>query len=158
MLQIEREKSFKAENVLSLRRKVTQSQANEEMNKIAKYLKENSLKQTGPIITATFAIDSGLSEPLIDMEILVPIDKKISSPVEYKFKDIFHIKHAVHAKHVGTPATLHKTYNDLFTYIKENNLQQITTAYNVYIKNIESRQPADNLNIDVYIGVNPSVL
>ncbi len=158
MVQIEREKSYKAENVLSLRRKITQSQANEEMNKIAKYLGENNLKQTGPIITATFAIDSGFSEPLMDMEILVPIDKKISTSTEYKFKDIFHIKHAIHAKHVGSPSTLHNTYNDLFSYIKENNLQQITTAYNVYIKNIHSKLPEDNLNIDVFIGINPSVL
>ncbi len=158
MVQIENEKSFKAENVLSLRKKITKSQANDEMNKIARYLGENNLKQTGPIITATFAIDPGLSEPLMDMEILVPVDRKINSSTAYKFKDKFHLQHAIHAKHIGTPATLHKTYNALFSYIKENNLQQITTAYNVYIKNIESKLPEDNLNIDVYIGVNPSVL
>lgn len=158
MAQIEESKSFKAENLLSLRKKITQSQANEEMNKIAAFLESKGIKQSGPVITATFAVDKESDEPLIDMEILVPLDMKTDLPQEYRFKEIIHIVNAVHATHRGSPDTLYNTYNDLFTYMKDNNLQQITAVYNAYIKGHSSIDTPDNLMIDVYIGVNPSIL
>lgn len=154
MSQIEQNKSFMAQNVLSLHKKVTQAQANEEMNKIAKFLEKKNIKQNGPVITATFAIDNERDNPLLDMEILVPMDRKAELPEEYGFKNIFHIVNAVHAKHTGNPAALQDTYNELLAYIKKNNLQQITAFYNVYTK----KDASEALNIDVYIGINPSTL
>ncbi len=158
MSQIEKSKSFKAKNLLSLRKKITQSQANEEMNKIAAFLEGNGIKQSGPVITATFAVDKETDDPLIDMEILVPMDRKTNLPEEYSYKEVIHIVNAVHATHRGRPDTLYSTYNDLFKYIKENNLQQITAVYNAYIKDHSPMDTSDNLIIDVYIGVNPSIL
>lgn len=156
MIKIECNKSFIAKNVLSLRKKVTQSEANEEMNKIAKFLEEKNIKQNGPVITATFAIEAKGDNTFLDMEILVPMDRKVDLPDEYTFKSVFHIVNAVHAKHLGSPAALPDTYNELFAYIKKNNLQQITAIYNAYIKNLG--ETSDALNIDVYIGINPSIL
>lgn len=158
MLQIERNKSFMAKNVLSLRKKVTQAQANDEMSKIAKLLEEKNVKQNGPVITATFDVDTEKVPPLLDMEILVPMDRQVNLPEGYRFKNIFHIVGAVHAKHSGSPAALPDTYNELLAYIKKNNLQQITAIYNVYTKSAAEREASEALDIDVYIGVNPSIL
>lgn len=158
MTQIENGKSFRVNNVLSLRKKITQAQANEEMNKIANFLESQGIKQNGPVITATFDVNTENGDPLMDMEILIPMDRKIDLPEEYRFKEVFHIAHAIYTKHSGNPAMLHNTYNDLFTYIKNNNLQQITAVYHAYIKGLSPKSPGDDLNIDVYIGVNPSTL
>lgn len=158
MAQVERDKDFRANNVLSLRKKITQSEANQEMDKIARYLADEGIRQSGPIITATFNVDTEGEEPLMDMEILVPLDKKTDLPEEYRLKENFHIAYAVYAQHKGNPSSLHDTYNNLFTYLKENDLQQITAVYNAYVKGMSSGSPNNDLIIDVYVGVNPSTL
>jgi len=158
MVPVESNKNFSVNNVLSFRKKITQDQANEEMKKIAKFLESQDIKQSGPVITATFDVDTDNGDPLMDMEILIPMDRKIDLPEDYRFKEIFHIAHAVCAKHSGAPSSLHSTYTDLFTYLKNNNLQPITAVYNAYVKGLSSGSPEDDMNIDVYIGVNPSTL
>lgn len=158
MGQVERDKDFQANNVLSLRKKITQFEANQEMNRIARYLADQGIRQSGPIITATFSVDTAGEDPLMDMEILVPLDRKTDLPEEYRLKESFHIAHAVYAQHKGNPSTLHETYNDLFTYLKQNNLQQITAVYNAYVKGISSGASNSDLIIDVYVGINPSTL
>ena len=77
MIELGRE--LRIENVLSLRKKVVQNELNTEMGKIVKFLSDNSLRKVGPIITATFAVEAVNGQPLLDMEILVPIDKTIEA-------------------------------------------------------------------------------
>ena len=76
---IEQGRELRIENVLSLRKKVVQNELNNEMAKIGIFLNDNSLKKVGPIVTATFAVDAVNGQPLLDMEILVPIDKTIEA-------------------------------------------------------------------------------
>ena len=46
----------------------------------------------------------------------------------------------------------------MLEYIKENNLQQITTGNNVTVKDITPDLSMDEVVIDVYIGVSENVL
>ncbi|MBZ4647229.1 MAG: hypothetical protein PWR27_1951 [Petroclostridium sp.] len=155
---IERDKSLRLENVLSLRKKMTQQEVQQEMMKIGKFLQDNGIRKTGPVVTATFAVETDNEQPLMDMEILVPIDRKAELPEGYRLKEVFHLLHAVYARHEGNPNMLQNTYNEMLAYIQQNNLQQITAGYNVNIKEPKSAQELDDMVIDVYIGVNPSIL
>ncbi len=151
-------KELKVENVLSLRKRMTQEEINTEMGKIGKFLQDNEIKKAGSIVTATFAIEENSGQPLMDMEILVPIDKKFDFPGEYIFKPLFHIFDAIYARHEGNPATLQNTYNEILEYIQQNKLQQITAGYNVQVKDFLPGMTADEIVIDVYIGVSRNVL
>lgn len=153
-------KELKVENVLSLRKRMTQEEINIEMGKIGKFLQDNEIKKVGSIITATFAIEENCGRHLMDMEILVPIDKikEFDFPGEYIFKPLFHIFDAVYARHEGNPATLQNTYNEILDFIQQNKLQQVTAGYNVQVKDFLPGMTADEIVIDVYIGVSRNVL
>ncbi|RJE89061.1 AraC family transcriptional regulator [Paenibacillus sp. 1011MAR3C5] len=155
---VETGREFKIENVLSLRKKMTQQEIQQEMMNIGKLLEQNGLKKNGPIVTATFTIEQSNEQQLLDMEILVPLDKPAKLHGIYKFKDVFHLVNAVYARHEGNPNTLQNTYNEIDQYTRENALQLITVAYNVNIVELHPGQSMDDMIVDVYIGVNPSIL
>jgi effector-binding domain-containing protein len=155
MLIANTEQKFK--NLLSLRKKMTQQDLQTEIIKIQKYLQIKSLNKIGPLITATFAVDQAIT-PVMDMEILIPIDKEFLSEGEYKFKKEFHMINALKIEHHGNPIQLQNTYNELNKYILENNLQPITAAYNVTVRDAMDISEIDNVQIDIYIGINPNIL
>lgn len=152
---VQRGKELKMENVLSLRKKMTQEEMQKEMAKIGQFFEANGIKKSGYITTTTYSIDS---DGTLDMEILVPMDKLVDLPSEYRLKSVFKLVNAVYARHEGNPANLQNVYNEMLAYIKENNLQQITTGYNVTLKDITPDMSMDEVVIDVYIGVSENVL
>ncbi|PYG86626.1 effector-binding domain-containing protein [Ruminiclostridium sufflavum DSM 19573] len=158
MILIEAGKEIRLENVLSLRKKMTQEEINSEMLKIGNVLQDNGAKKAGPVVTATFAIETLNGQSVLDMEILIPLDKKIAVSDEYTQKPVFHIVNALYARHEGNPSTLQNTYNDMLAYINHNKLQQITAGYNVQVKDVLPGMTPDEMTIDVYIGITPNIL
>jgi len=86
------------------------------------------------------------------------MDKRVELEGEYRVKDLFHLVNAVYARHEGNPATLQGTYNEMMAYMQKNQLQQITVGYNVNVKDMLPGMSIDELVMDVYIGVNLSML
>lgn len=160
MLNIETGKELKLDNIVSLRKKMTQEEVQKEMIKIGMFLNENNLKKNGPVITATFNVEMNVGQAIMDMEILIPVDREVelSNISKYKFKKIFHLVNAVYARHIGNPMLLQNTYNEIMDYINKNNLQPITAGYNVTISDIREGQALDDFIIDVYLGVSPNKL
>ncbi len=150
MAVIEIGKRLELKNVLSLRKKMTQEDMQKEMAKIGQFFEANGIKKSGYIATTTYSIDS---DGTLDMEILVPMDKIVELPSEYKLKPVFRLVNAVYVRHEGNPSNLQNVYNEMMAYIKENNLQQITTGYNVTVKDFRP-----DTSIDVYMGVSENVL
>jgi len=155
---IEANKELKLNNILSLRKRMKQEEVEKEMHKITRYMQENGLKKAGPLITTTFSIENANGEQILDMEILVPVSKGIKLLGEYQFKEEFRLLNAVYARHEGNPYNLQETYNKLMEYIQKNNLVQITSAYNVNIKQPSLVENIEDTIIDVYIGVSPNML
>ncbi|NLM98352.1 MAG: AraC family transcriptional regulator [Halanaerobiaceae bacterium] len=151
-------KELKMDNILSLRKKLKQNELSDEINMIHNYLAENRIKRAGPLVTAIFNVEQVNGEQIIDIEILAPMDKKNGLPEKYNFKEKFYLTNAVYARHEWNPAFLQETYNKLIKYINDNNLQQITPAYNVYINEFSSINDLDEMIIDIYIGINPNIL
>lgn len=155
---IEQGKEIRLENVLFLRKRIPQNKLNEEIQNIGLYLNNNSLKRAGPVVTATFSSEIEDEQQVFDMEILIPVNRMFESTGEYGFKKVFHLVNAVYAQHKGNPSLLQNTYNQIISYIQENKLQQITAAYNVNLNELQPGQSIDDLKVDIYIGVNPSIL
>lgn len=89
------QKDYRLRNVITLRKKMTSKQVVFEIIKLKKFLKDNNLKQYGAITTVTFSIEMYNGLPLIDMEILVPLSKRVTTSGDYVFKPIFHMVNAV---------------------------------------------------------------
>jgi len=155
MTVIQTGKELKMENVLSLRKKMRQEEVQQEMIKIGRFFEANGIKKSGNIATTTYSIDP---DGTLDIEILIPMDKSVDLPSEYKLKPVFKLVNAVYARHEGNPANLQNVYNEMLAYIKEKNLQQITTGYNVTVKDITPGMSIDEVVIDVYIGVSENIL
>jgi effector-binding domain-containing protein len=129
MLKIEEGKELKMENVLSFRKKMTQPEVQKEMTKVGRFLQDKGVKKKGPLVTTTYAIKEIDGQPMLDMEILIPMDKEIKLVGEYNFKKVIHLLNAVYTRYKGNPQQLDNVYKELMKYINEHNLQQITSGY-----------------------------
>lgn len=158
MQSINRKTELKFENLLSLKGKIRQSDIPDEMMKIGKYLRKKGIRKKGPIITTTFDMEMVDEEPILDMEILVPLNKHLELDEGYKLKKTFNLVNAVSIRHEGDPNQLQDAYNRLLSYIETNRLQRITPVYNVYVNDLTAEQSLEEMIIDVYIGINPSIL
>lgn len=155
---IESGKSIRFENLLSLRKKVTQEELNGQMMKIGQFLKEKNLKKNGPIINTTFAVEMKDNKQILDTELSIPVDREIELPAEYTFKKVFNLVNAICIRHTGNPMTLQNTYNDLNKFLTENKLQPITPAYNVTVNDVTDTAKIDEAIVDIYLGVNPNMI
>ena len=125
---------------------------------IENIIEKNQAKKIGAPVSATYAVEVGADGPIMDCEILVPLDKKFDVPSGFVFKDRFLLTNAVMITHVGNPTKIQGTVDELNRYIEEKKLRPITTGYNV--SRIEAKSPADidNMEIDIYVGISPNIL
>ena len=150
--------TLEMKNVLSYRTKATQQQLAQSSKEIEELLKNNGAKRNGSSVTATFAVDTTGAEPMLDIEILIPIDKNISVPAPYTIKPLFRLKNAVKIRHYGNPALLQNTANELMEHIKDKGLMPITAGYNVTVQEPSSPTDIDSLIVDIYVGVCDNIL
>lgn len=155
MIVIESNKELRLENVLSLRKKMTQTEINEEIININRFFESRGIEKQGPFMTTTYAIEQN---NLFDMEILVPMNKAVELPQKYVFKPVFKLVNAIYVRHKGNPSLLQTVYNEIYAYIHNNKLQPITPAYNVTVKEITPGMNMDDVVIDIYIGISPNIL
>lgn len=152
MAEILKNQLLEIENILSFRGKVSITDIEQLGKEMEKKVNEFGAKRIGNPITATYGIEGNL----MDIEILLPIDRKIENSDKYIYKEKVKIVNALVAKHHGNPAELQNTCNELNQYIMENRLTPITVGYNVTRK----VNPADiqDTEIDVYVGISPNIL
>ena len=155
-MEIKENQDLIMENVLSFRGKVTQQQMQEEMVKIGQVFHNLSVKKDGPITIATYAVEQAGNEQVMDIEILIPLDRDVALPNEYTFKPIIKIVNALCIRHEGHPGKLQDTINILNTYILEHRKQVLTATYNVTVRDAMSQEELEDMVIDVYVGCNPN--
>ncbi len=127
-----------------------------EVEKIGKELEEIITKSGAKKVGNPISVTYGVEGEMMDMEILIPIDKKIENIEHYFFKEKIKIVNALLVKHKGNPMMLQNTFNEVNHYIVENNLTPITPGYNV-TKTIDPIN-MENTEIYVYIGISPNIL
>ena len=95
---------------------------------------------------------------MLDVEILIPLDKEISVSAPYMIKPVFRLRNAVKIRHKGNPALMQNTANELMEYIKNKGLMPITAGYNVTVQEPTSPTDVDSLIVDIYVGVSDNIL
>lgn len=158
MHEISEGNTLEMHNVISYRSKITQQQMTQVINEINDIISENKAVKTGIPVSATFSVDINSTQPLMDVEILVPLDKKISVPYGYTFKPVFRLKNAVRVRHTGNPSLLQESADELMKYIAENQLMPVTSGYNVTVHEPEGNNDKDNFIMDIYVGVCDNIL
>ena len=68
---IQQNKQLRMENILSLRKKATQIQMQQEMTRIGEILTKEGIKKNESVVTATFSVEMQGGQELMDIEILV---------------------------------------------------------------------------------------
>lgn len=152
MLEIKENQELNVNNLLSYRGKVRQREIENIGKEMEIYIQNVGAKRVGNPINATYAVDGDI----IDVELIIPIDRSISSTEKFVFKNKIKIVNAVVASYKGHPMGLQDVCNQLNQYIMEHKLQPITAGYNVTNK-IDMSNP-ENTEIDVYVGISPNIL
>lgn len=152
MLEIKENQELDILNLLSYRGKVSQAEFESIGKEMEKYIQETGAKRAGNPITATYAVEG----EIVDMEILIPIDKKIEAIGKFAFKNQIKITNAVVASYTGHPMGLQDACMQLNQYIMDNKLQPLTVGYNV-TKKTDMLSP-EQTEIDVYVGINQNIL
>lgn len=152
MLEIKENQELNVNNLISYRGKVRQREIENIGKEMEAYIQNAGAKRVGNPINATYAVDGDM----IDVELIIPIDRSISSTEKFVFKNKIKIVNAVVAFYKGHPMGLQDVCNQLNQYIMEHKLQPITIGYNV-TKKIDMSNP-ENTEIDVYVGISPNIL
>ena len=148
-------------NVLSYRGKVDQKLLMEKRKEIDDVMNRFGARPIHPAITSTFGIEKTENGPIMDLEILVPLDKDISHEIAmaklpgYRFKPLFLLANAVRIRHEGSTETMENSIRELYKFIQVRNLKPITTGYSIPMNDPDD--PKD-LIIDFMVGVDPNIL
>ncbi|WP_310601577.1 AraC family transcriptional regulator [Anaerosporobacter sp.] len=143
-------------NLLSIRKNVTQQEIEQVLTEMHSYIKESGAEIVGKTITATHGISSNKGYTILDLEILIPLDKEILTGNIYSFKKNFKITNAIKVTHKGNPALLDETCNELNQYIARNKLVPITVGYNMTLT--ADNKDKNNTEIEIYVGISPNIL
>ncbi len=152
MLEIKENQELDIVNVLSYRGKVSQAELENVGKEMEIYIQNAGTQRVGNLTTATYSVEGDM----IDIELLMPIDKRVDSTDKFVFKNQIKIVNAVVACYKGHPMGVQEACNQLNQYIVEHKLQPITVGYNVTRKTDMLR--LENTEIDVYVGISPNIL
>ena len=128
-------------NVVSFRGKVTRKQMQQEMLEIKKLREQSILQKNAPIVTTTYTVEQVAGQQILEVEILVPVDRDINVPDKYNIIDRFEIIDAIYTQHQGGLSTLGNAIKELNRYIKENGKDTYNQIYNVMTDNMCSKHP-----------------
>ena len=157
-MEILEHQSLEMHNVLSFRGKLTQQELAQKSKEIEKLLADCGAKRAAPTATTTFSVEQGPQGPVMDVEILLPLDKEIPVPAGYVWKPHFLLTNALMVRHIGNPGGMQSTVNALNTYILENKLVPISTGYNVTVKEAKTPLELDEMEVNIYVGISPNIL
>jgi hypothetical protein len=116
MIFIKEAQELRVNNVLSVRKKITQQQIQDEMQKIGQDMVRVGAKKVGKITTATFGMEVQDNNQIIDMEILIPVDQAVLISDLYKVKTEFHLVNALYTRYTryqGHPANIQSSILEL---------------------------------------------
>lgn len=156
MSEILKNQKFEINNVLSYREKMLEHKINQRAIMMKNFIKNEGSKCMGSPITATFGINVDNGNRIIDVEILIPVDRKIDHGEEYVLKEQFKLENALMIRHIGNPMLIQESFNELNQYIMDNHLVPITVGYNVTVNS--DAGDIENTEIDIYVGISPNVL
>lgn len=141
------------DNVLSCRKKLTQSEMKLTVDNMLEFIEKVGAKPVCPIVKATYQLTNGIA----DTEILIPMDRKPFVHGDYEFKPVFRLKNALKLEYIGKYAgypTAIKKYTD---YILSKKLVPITVGYSIE-KKFQDETGEDLFSVTTYVGISENIL
>lgn len=152
MIEILEGQTLEINNLISFRGCVTQTEIESIGKDMESFIKMQGACRAGNPVTATY----GMNGNKVEIELLMPIDRKIESSDKYLYKEKFKIVNAVVAKYIGHPAGLQDACNELNQYIAKQKLVPVTVGYNI-TKKVDAVN-LENTEIDIYVGISLNIL
>ena len=150
---IEENQSLVLQNVISFRKKLDQQTSTEVSKEIDEILANNNAKKNGCTVTITHNSIIKNGQQIIDLEMMIPLDKEISAPVGFEFLSEFVLKDAFKVRIEGNPQQMQSAVESLAKYIKNKKLQPNTPLYVVTVKEAKTQFDIDSMVTDIYTGV-----
>lgn len=111
------------------------------------------LSVKGKIMFSIIGTHSIPEDTVMDLEVLVPVDRAFESTSKYVCKPEFKLENALSVRHYGSYVDLLKTYKLMNDYLKEKELKAITNTYFVVDKNSDN----DSI-VSLYVGISGNIL
>lgn len=145
--------SFESENVLHYHGWVTQQQMNEIFAKADSMMNKYQAKNNGPVTTATRAVEMRDGQPVMDLDVFIPLDKEIETSDGFDFIKQFKLENALKLRIEGSPQQAEAAMQKLNEYIISNSLTPSTPACMVTVKGATTPLELDNMITDIYVGI-----
>lgn len=144
-------KRFEKERFISIRKKLDQMELQnlitETTNQYKDYLSDDKY-----LITTTFSVEVIGGKEIMDVEVLIPLREELNLQEPYLYKDKIRIENSLYVKLEEDVSRLNNVLANINTYIIENKLQPITTAYIVQSMN------NTGVEIEIYLGLSNNLL
>lgn len=150
---VEERQSLILHNVLVFRGKLDQQAATNISKEIDEILAKNNVKKEGSTVTVTHNILVEKGQQVIDLEMMIPLDKKITAPDGFHFLPEFVLLDAIKVRITGNPEQMQGAIQILGEYIKNKNLQPNTPLYVVTVKEAKTPIDINSMIMDLYTGV-----
>lgn len=150
---VEEKQSLVLQNVLCFRRKLDQQASMNITKEIDEILAKNNAKKNGSTVTITHNITVENGQQVIDLEMMIPLDKKISVLNGVNFLPEFVLNDAFKIRIEGNPQQMQGAVQTLAEYIKSKGLQANTPLYVVTIKDAKTPLEVDSMITELYTGV-----
>lgn len=124
-----------------------------------KKLCDDNLFIVANIITVTYGIQQTPEGQMMDIEVLIEIqnmNSDVNMPGDFNIKEEISIINAINMHYEGNQQESVSALNEINRYLSDNKLQAITPAYTV--SHNPFVQLGNNINMDVYVGINPNVM
>jgi len=154
LYKINEKQTFQYFNLVSYRNTIPSSCLHHKLNEFILSLNNYNLQKNGPLITSTHSVSRNNGIEMVDFEIMVPVKGEIKKNPPFIYKQEFKLINAIRLMYEGKMNGINSAYEFLVKYISQNNLHQITSAYNINL----SEGTSENIIIDICIGINPSLL
>ena len=140
-------------NVLFYHGWVTREQVNEVFVRAEELMNKHEVKKNGDVVTATREIEMREGQPVMNLEVFIPIDKEIVTSGDFGFMKEFKIENALKIRIEGNIQQAEAAMQKLVEYMESNELQASTPAYMVTVKGATTPMEIDEMITDIYVGV-----
>lgn len=141
--------TLEMENVLFFREILLEEVVVSISNGLENIIRDTGAEKAGPTVTATHDIDVEKGE--IDLEIKIPLSKKIESSGRYEVLPEFKVENALKMRVIGETHDTDACMQALQLYIKENSLIPTTPLYTATVQEAKKPGQLRDMIIDLYI-------
>ncbi|MBL4936568.1 hypothetical protein JK636_12445 [Clostridium sp. YIM B02515] len=143
--------SFK--NLISVRKVMSYKDIKCEIENLAKVIKNYNAWSLGLAFARPYDITEIGSDKFFDMEILIPVDKKVPDYKDYKFIDNFNLFNTFKITHSDSAESLEDVISDIGEYTLSKNLNPPTFAFNINSDYASIISLTHESEVDIYISM-----